>query len=317
MSKRYFITGASSGLGYEIKQELLRRGEDNVFAPDKKSVDLTHDYDVIGAIHNYRPHEIFHCAEWTDIDQAERYPDAARRLNHEATKNVVKSAESVGAKLVYLSSARIFDGAKESPYGVNDPANPLSVYGTTKYDGERVVARYDKSFIIRTSWLFGAHGYNFAKAILDKAEKQDGIVVINDQFASPTYMVDLAKLMIDIANTTSYGTYHATNMGACSRAEFASFILRRSLRYHDVRIQPVPTEEYPEHDMVLTPNKYMERTWADRPKNAQLKSALPKGVQPLPSWQDAVMRFLKEMGVQGAQSQRLELDMLTPALATA
>lgn len=313
---RYFITGASSGLGYEIKQELQRRGESNIFAPDKKSVDLTHDYDVIGAIHNYQPHVIFHCAEWTDIDQAERYPDAVRRLNHEATRNVVKSAKSVGAKLVYLSSARIFDGEQDAPYDVNDPARPLSVYGTTKYDAEKAVARYDKAFIIRTSWLFGAHGDNFAKAILDKAEKQASIPVISDQFASPTYAVDLAKLMVDISKTNSYGTYHATNMGACSRAEFASFILCRSLRYHDVHVQPVLTDEYAQLDLVQMPSKKMiERTWADRPKNAQLKSALPKGVNPLPSWQDAVMRFLKEMGLQGAQSQRLELDRLAPMTA--
>ena len=283
---KYLITGYNGQLGYDIKNELLKRGvfKDDILAIDKDEMDITDREQVFNVIKDFSPDVIFHCAAWTAVDKAEDNKELVNLVNVIGTRNVVDASIEVGAKILYMSTDYVFDGTKDGIYLVDDKVNPKSVYGMTKYLGEEEVRRNPEHFITRISWVFGINGNNFIKTMLKLSENHDSLNVVADQIGSPTYTVDLAKLLVDMSSTEKYGTYHATNEGYCSWADFAEYIFK--INNKDTKVNKVTTEEY----LNLTNTKQ-----AYRPKNSKLdKSKLDEnGFDRLPSWKDATERFCK------------------------
>ena len=283
---KYLITGYNGQLGYDIKNELLKRGvfKDDILAIDKDEMDITDREQVFNVIKDFSPDVIFHCAAWTAVDKAEDNKELVNLVNVIGTRNVVDASIEVGAKILYMSTDYVFDGTKDGIYLVDDRVNPKSVYGMTKYLGEEEVRRNPEHFITRISWVFGINGNNFIKTMLKLSENHDSLNVVADQIGSPTYTVDLAKLLVDMSSTEKYGTYHATNEGYCSWADFAEYIFK--INNKDTKVNKVTTEEY----LNLTNTKQ-----AYRPKNSKLdKSKLDEnGFDRLPSWKDATERFCK------------------------
>jgi len=283
---KYLITGYNGQLGYDIKNELLKRGvfKDDILAIDKDEMDITDREQVFDVIKEFSPDVIFHCAAWTAVDKAEDNEELVNLVNVIGTRNVVDASIEVGAKILYMSTDYVFDGTKDGIYLVDDKVNPKSVYGMTKYLGEEEVRRNPEHFITRISWVFGINGNNFIKTMLKLSENHDSLNVVADQIGSPTYTVDLAKLLVDMSGTEKYGTYHATNEGYCSWADFAEYIFK--INNKDTKVNKVTTEEY----LNLTNTKQ-----AYRPKNSKLdKSKLDEnGFDRLPSWKDATERFCK------------------------
>ena len=283
---KYLITGFKGQLGYDIVRELHNRGEYDIMALDVDQLDITDREKVFEVVKEYKPDVIFHCAAWTAVDRAEEAKELCTKVNVDGTRNMVDASIEVGAKIVYMSTDYIFDGTKEGLYEVEDKANPKSVYGQTKYDGENEVRRNPSHFITRISWVFGLNGNNFIKTMLKLADNHTELTVVNDQVGSPTYTVDLAKLLVEMAHTTKYGTYHVNNEGYCSWAEFAQYIMESNHR--DCKIIPVSTEKYYE-------GKDMSKI-AYRPRNSKLsKSKLEKEFYLLPSWKDATDRYCAEL----------------------
>lgn len=284
--KRYLITGVSGQLGYDIVRELQERGEFEYYAPKRNELDLTNREQVIDVVKRYNPDVIFHCAAWTQVDKAEDLALDATKVNVEGTKNIVDASILVDAKIVYMSTDYVFDGKKDGIYTEEDIPNPMNVYGQTKLDGETEVLRNPKHFITRISWVFGINGNNFVKTMLKLSDKLDKINVVNDQIGSPTYTVDLSKLLVEMAQTEKYGLYNANNDGFCSWAEFAEYIMKVNDR--ETIINPVTTEEYLE----ITGTKQ-----AYRPRNSKLSKdkLVENGFVMLPSWQDATERYCEEL----------------------
>lgn len=284
--KRYLVTGYNGQLGYDIVRELEARGETEILAVDKDEMDITDREAVMKVVKEYNPDVIFHCAAWTAVDKAEDMEDIVRKVNVEGTKNLTDASIEVGAKMIYMSTDYVFDGTKEGLYKEDDTPNPKSVYGKTKYEGEEMVRKNPKHFITRISWVFGINGNNFIKTMLKLSENHDKLNVVDDQIGSPTYTVDLAKLLVEMAESDKYGTYHVNNDGYCSWAEFAKYIMESNNK--KTEINPVSTEEYLE----ITKTKQ-----AYRPRNSKLdKSKLTEnGFEMLPSWQDATDRYCKEL----------------------
>ena len=287
--KKYLVTGVNGQLGHDIVQELHERGEDDVLALDVNDMDITDRDWTMQVIKAYKPDVIFHCAAWTNVDGAEIKQEDCSKVNVDGTVNITDAAKAVGAKLVYLSTDYVFDGNKDlsRTYTEEDAPNPKSVYGLTKYYGEVVVRSNPKHFIARISWVFGENGDNFIKKMLELSDKYSELRVVNDQIGSPTYTKDLAKLLVEMAETDKYGTYNATNEGYCSWAEFAQYIM--DVNGKDTIIHPVTTEEY-----------YVGKDTskiASRPKNSKLnKQKLEDaGFKRLPSWQDATKRYCEEL----------------------
>ena len=284
--KRYLITGVSGQLGYDIVRELQERGEFEYYAPKRNELDLTNREQVIDVVKRYNPDVIFHCAAWTQVDKAEDLALDATKVNVEGTKNIVDASILVDAKIVYMSTDYVFDGKKGGIYTEEDTPNPMNVYGQTKLDGEKEVLRNPKHFITRISWVFGINGNNFVKTMLRLSEKYDNLNVVNDQVGSPTYTVDLSKLLVEMAQTEKYGIYNANNDGFCSWAEFAEYIMKINER--ETVINPVTTEEYLE----ISGTKQ-----AYRPRNSKLSKdkLVENGFAMLPSWQDATERYCEEL----------------------
>ena len=239
---KYLITGVKGQLGYDITRELDKRGENNYLALDVADMDITDTEKVMEVITAYQPEVIFHCAAWTAVDKAEEMEESCQKVNVLGTKNITDAAIKVDAKLIYLSTDYVFDGTKEGYYTEEDAVNPKSVYGRTKYLGEEEVRRNKKHFIARISWVFGINGNNFIKTMLKLSENHDTVNVVDDQIGSPTYTVDLAKVLVDMAQTEKYGTYHVTNENYCSWAEFAEYIFKSNNK--DTKVNKVTTEEY-------------------------------------------------------------------------
>ena len=286
--RRYLVTGVKGQLGYDIVRELNARGEYDILAIDRDEMDITDRDQVMKIIKAYKPDVIFHCAAWTAVDKAQELVDACTKVNVEGPKNITDAAIEVGAKLIYMSTDYVFDGKKplDELYKEDDKPNPQSVYGKTKFEGEEEIRRNPKHFITRISWVFGVNGNNFIKTMLKLAENHDELTVVNDQIGSPTYTVDLAKLLVEMAHTEKYGTYHVNNEGYCSWAEFAQYIMESNGK--STKIKPVTTEEYYEGK---------DTTYvAYRPRNSKLdKSKLEEEFYRLPSWQDATDRYCKEL----------------------
>lgn len=285
---KYLITGYKGQLGYDIKRELLKRGidEKSILAVDREEMDITNKEAVFKVILDFRPDIIFHCAAYTAVDKAEDDEDNAYNINVTGTKNIVDASLEINSTVIYMSTDYVFDGTKEGYYTEEDEVNPKSVYGKTKYLGEEEVRRNKKHFITRISWVFGINGNNFIKTMLKLSDNHKEVNVVNDQIGSPTYTVDLAKILVDMSNTTKYGTYNVTNDLYCSWAEFAKDIF--AINNKDVKVNEVSTEEY----LKITNTKQ-----AYRPRNSKLsKEKLVKmGFTMLPSYKDALRRYKEEL----------------------
>lgn len=289
---KYLITGAGGQLGYDVKRELLNRGvpEANIASPHLADLDITNQQAVENYVGNFRPDVIIHCAAYTNVDGAETDAETCRKVNVDGTSNLVRAAEQIGAKIIYISTDYVFDGENPSPYEVDHEASPRSVYGQTKYDGEQAVRAYPKHFIVRTAWVFGINGHNFVKTMLKVASGRDEVSVVNDQIGSPTYTVDLAKFLVDLSESDKYGTYHTTNEGFCSWAEFTEEIYRAA--GVATKVNKVSTEQYAE---------IAGHPQAKRPHYSKLSkdSIEDNGFTRLPNWQDAVRRYINELKKEG------------------
>lgn len=283
---RILVTGVKGQLGFDCLRELSSRGYEDVLGIDIEQLDITDEKAVAAFIASYRPDVIMHNAAWTAVDKAEQFADKVYAVNALGPKYLAHEAAKIGAKIVYISTDYVFPGTGTKPYEVSDPTGPASVYGSTKLAGERfVIDENPKHFIVRISWVFGLNGNNFIKTMLRLGETHDQLNIVDDQIGSPTYTKDLARLLVDMIETEKYGVYHATNEGFCSWAEFAKEIFAQAGK--NVTVNPVSTAEY----MKLNPNQ------ASRPLNSRMskKSLLDAGFKPLPTWQDALHRYLEEL----------------------
>ena len=283
---KFLVTGSAGQLGYDIVRELKNRGYNDYLAVDKKEMDITNSDEVNKVILEYKPDVIFHCSAWTAVDKAEEQKNECYSVNVTGTKNIVDASIKIGAKILYMSTDYVFDGTKNGEYVEDDDVNPKNIYGSTKYEGEKEVRRNPKHYITRISWVFGINGNNFIKAMIKLSENHKQITVVDDQIGSPTYTVDLARLLVDMSLTDKYGTYNSTNEEYCSWAEFAKYIF--DINNIDTNVIPVSTEEY----LKISGNKQ-----AYRPRNSKLcKYKLKQaGFSLLPTWKDATNRYCKEL----------------------
>ena len=279
---KILVTGAGGQLGYDVCRELATRGITHT-GVERQDFDITNSTDVDSYIKVYRPDGVIHCAAYTKVDQAEREPEKCWGINADGVKNIAAACRKNGAKLIYLSTDYVFDGRGIDFHEIGATPAPLNIYGKSKLAGEQIVQQeLEHFFIVRTSWMFGIHGQNFVKSILKKAKTQDELRVVGDQFGSPTYTRDLARLLCDMIMTEKYGIYHAVNEGVCSWAEFA----KKILLYAGIRtkVVEISAKEYP--------------SLAKRPGNSRMstESLTKSGFAKLPSWQDALKRYLGEEG---------------------
>lgn len=278
---KILVTGYTGQLGFDIVQRGINLGL-NMVGIGSKDLDITNRVEVIDYVKEMNPDAIIHCAAYTAVDKAEDDRDASWNVNVEGTKNLAQATKDIDAKFMYISTDYVFNGEGESPFKETDTPNPIGYYGLTKYEGEQLVQRLlDNWFIVRISWVFGINGNNFVKTMLKLAESRNELNVVGDQIGSPTYTFDLARLLIYMIQTDKYGIYHASNEGFCSWAEFAEEIFRQA--NVDIKVNSITTEEYP--------------TRAVRPKNSRMskQKLVDNGFAPLPVWQDAVKRYLKEI----------------------
>lgn len=283
---RILVTGVKGQLGYECVRELKERGYVAILGIDIEDLDITDQAAVDIFVDNYKPDVVIHPAGWTAVDKAEEMPEKVYQVNAEGTKYLAIAANRNNAKFFYISTDYVFNGKGETPFEVDSPRDGLSVYGRSKSVGEDFVREFCKeSFIIRISWAFGINGNNYIKTMLRLAETKTELNIVCDQIGSPTYMKDLSKLICDMMETDKYGTYHATNEGFCSWYEFTKYIYKIA-KITNVNVKPITTAEYQK----LVP------TQANRPLNSRMsKASLDKaGFKRLPTWQDAVERFIVE-----------------------
>ena len=278
---KVLVTGVKGQLGYDVVRELEKRQIEAV-GVDVEEMDITDAAQVETVIRNVNPDAVIHCAAYTAVDAAEDNEELCRRVNAQGTENVAKVCQEMDLKMMYISTDYVFDGQGTRPWEPDDERDPLNVYGQTKYEGELAVEKYvEKFFIVRIAWVFGVNGKNFIKTMLNLGKTHDKLTVVNDQTGSPTYTYDLARLLADMIQTDKYGRYHATNEGICTWYEFACEIFRQAGM--DVEVAPVTSDEYPAK--------------AKRPANSRKKKKKldENGFERLPSWHDALKRYLKEI----------------------
>ncbi len=236
---RCLVTGAKGMLGTDLVNR-LREWKEDVTGWDLPEHDVTKVERTINNIHRVGPDVIFHLAAWTDVDGCERDPARATSVNSQAAWGVALGAAETGCKLVYVSTDYVFDGRSKRPYREKDKPNPLSVYGRSKLMGEKAVAKACKrSFIVRTSWLYGRSGRNFVDTIRIRAREKNRLEVVDDQVGSPTYTRDLCRSLVELARSKRFGTYHLTNHGRCSWFELAKEVV--SLTGADCEVVPIDT----------------------------------------------------------------------------
>ncbi len=303
---KVLVTGVGGQLGHDVMNELAKRGYEGVgsdIAPAYSGVadgsavtsmpyvpmDITNAAAVAETIKSVNPDVIVHCAAWTAVDLAEDEDKKAKvfAINAEGTENIARVAKEIDAKMVYISTDYVFDGQGTSPWKPDcKDYKPLNVYGESKLKGELAVSgTLEKYFIVRIAWVFGLNGKNFIKTMLNVGQSHDTVRVVYDQIGTPTYTLDLSRLLVDMIETDKYGYYHATNEGGfISWYEFTKEIYRQAGL--PTKVLPVTTAEY-------------GLSKAARPFNSRLdKSKLVEaGFKPLPTWQDALGRYLKEIGV--------------------
>ena len=289
---RVFVTGVKGQLGHDVMNELAKRGHEGI-GVDIEEMDITDAESVRKVITEANPDVVIHCAAWTAVDLAEDddKKEKVHQVNAVGTENIAKVCHDLDCKMIYISTDYVFDGQGTRPWEPDDERHPLNVYGQTKYEGELAVEKWVKKFyIVRIAWVFGVNGKNFIKTMLNVAKTHSTLKVVNDQIGTPTYTYDLARLLVDMVETEKYGYYHATNEGGfISWYDFTKEIFRQAAalghkEYEKVEVSPVTTAEYGVSKAV-------------RPFNSRLdKSKLVKnGFQPLPTWQDALERYLKEI----------------------
>ncbi len=283
---RVLVTGVKGQLGFDVVKELEKRGIEAI-GTDIEEMDITDAASVEEVIGEARPQAVIHCAAWTAVDLAEdeANADKVRAINVDGTANIANVCKKLDCKMVYISTDYVFNGQGKEPWKADcKEYAPLNVYGQTKLDGEKAVAgTLEKYFIVRIAWVFGVNGKNFIKTMLGVGRKYDRVRVVCDQVGTPTYTYDLARLLVDMVLTEKYGYYHATNEGGyISWYEFTKEIYRQAGLKTEV--VPVTTAEY-------------GLSKAARPFNSRLdKSKLAEnGFEPLPTWQDALSRYLKEI----------------------
>ena len=302
---KFFVTGVGGQLGHDVMNELLKRGHEGVGSdiqtayngiidnsPVSKApyipLDITDADAVERVITAVNPDAVIHCAAWTAVDLAENAEnqEKVRAINAGGTQNIANVCKKLNCKMTYISTDYVFDGQGTAPWKPDcKDSKPLNVYGQTKLEGELAVSRtLDKYFIVRIAWVFGLNGKNFIKTMLNVGKTHDTVRVVNDQIGTPTYTLDLARLLIDMNETDKYGYYHATNEGGyISWYDFTKEIYRQA--GYTTQVVPVTTAEY-------------GLSKAARPFNSRLdKSKLVEaGFTPLPTWQDALHRYLREIG---------------------
>lgn len=277
---KILVTGANGQLGHDILLNLAARGIDGISA-DIAAFDITQATATEQFIAAHQPDAVIHCAAYTAVDKAEDDVELCRLINVTGTKNVARACQKADAKMVYISTDYVFPGTGDTPYETYSSTGPLSVYGKTKLAGELTVQQLlSRSFIVRTSWVFGKNGNNFVKTMLRLGKEREEVNVVCDQIGSPTYTVDLARLLVDMALSVQYGVYHATNEGFCSWAEFAQAIFYKASS--PTRVNFITSDQYPSK--------------AHRPSNSRLsKDKLDEaGFKRLPSWEDALDRYLQK-----------------------
>ena len=299
-----FVTGVGGQLGHDIMNELYSRGHRGIgsdIAPQYSGIadgsavttapyvpmDITDKASVEKVLSEVSPDVVIHCAAWTAVDAAEEDENIpkVRAINAIGTQNIADVCKRLNCKMVYISTDYVFDGQGQTPWQPDcKDYKPLNVYGQTKLEGELAVANtLEKFFIVRIAWVFGLNGNNFIKTMLKLSEKYDTLRVVCDQIGTPTYTLDLSRLLVDMAETEKYGYYHATNEGGyISWYDFACEIFRQAGK--KVTVNPVTTAEY-------------GISKAARPFNSRLDKSKLKdmGFIPLPPWQDALTRYLKEI----------------------
>ena len=277
---RVLVTGVKGQLGYDVMNELAGRGHEGI-GVDIQEMDITDAASVEKVITEAAPDAVIHCAAYTAVDAAEDNVDLCRRVNAGGTENIARVCKALNCKMMYISTDYVFNGQGTRPWEPDDKREPLNVYGQTKYEGELAVETLEKFFLVRIAWVFGVNGKNFIKTMLNLGKTRDHLTVVADQIGSPTYTYDLARLLVDMIETDKYGRYHATNEGLCSWYEFACEIFKQAGM--NVTVRPVTSDQYPAK--------------AKRPMNSRMdKSKLDEmGFKRLPSWQDALGRYLKEI----------------------
>lgn len=291
---KFLVTGVGGQLGHDVMNELAKRGYDAVgtdILPESAfnsyiQLDITNERAVHDVITQTKPDAVIHCAAWTAVDAAEEEENKPKvyAINVLGTKHIAESCKEIGCKMVYISTDYVFDGQGTEPWKPDcKDYKPLNYYGQTKLEGELAVSgTLDKYFIVRIAWVFGLNGKNFIKTMINVGKTHDEVRVVNDQIGTPTYTYDLARLLVDMCETEKYGYYHATNEGGyISWYDFCrEFYRQYGLK---TKVMPVITAEY-------------GLSKAKRPYNSRLdKSKLREaGFTPLPTWQDAVRRYLEE-----------------------
>ena len=312
---KVLVTGVAGQLGHDVMNELAKRGYEGIGSDIAESyngiqdgtpvvsmpyvqMDITDKASVEKVLTEVNADAVIHCAAWTAVDLAEDEDkkDKVHAVNAEGTKNIAEVCKKLDSKMVYTSTDYVFNGQGEEPWQPDcKDYQPLNVYGQSKLDGEVAVSEtLDKYFIVRIAWVFGKNGNNFIKTMLKVGKNHDKLRVVNDQIGTPTYTFDLARLLVDMIETDKYGYYHATNEGGyISWYDFTKEIFRQAVEqghteYGEDRItvDPVTTAEY-------------GVSKAARPFNSRLdkKKLVENGFTPLPTWQDALGRYLKELNI--------------------
>lgn len=292
---RVFVTGFTGQLGYDVAGECRNRGYEVIGSGANpgplctipyRQMDITKADEVATVLEETRPDVVIHCAAWTDVDGAEQEENKEKvmAVNGDGTENIAKAASAIDARMIYISTDYVFSGSGNDPWKPEDEPAPLNVYGASKLAGELAAEKWvRKLFIVRTSWVFGINGRNFVRTMLQIGKQREEVRVVNDQVGAPTYTADLARLLLDLAETERYGIYHAANEGGdISWYDFCREIYRQA--GVAARVVPVSTAEY-------------GRRLAKRPLNSRMdRSKLEEnGFALLPTWQDALKRYLKEL----------------------
>ena len=287
---KVFVTGVGGQLGYDVLNELKKRGHECVGSDITESaeikLDITDKAAVEAALSQIHPDAVIHCAAWTAVDAAEEEENKAKvyAVNVTGTQNIAEACKKLDCKMIYISTDYVFNGQGTEPWRADcREYAPLNYYGQTKLDGELAVAKaIEKYFIVRIAWVFGLNGKNFIKTMINVGKTHDAVRVVNDQIGTPTYTYDLARLLVDMAETEKYGYYHATNEGGyISWYDFCcEFFRQYGLT---TKVIPVTTAEY-------------GMSKAARPFNSRLDKSklIEAGFKPLPAWKDEVKRYLQE-----------------------